>query len=489
MLGIFFVLYFASRLFNLLLLPIFTDESIYIYWAKFISTYNTQWFISLSDGKPPLLIWIISAFLKILPVNMYLLAGRLPSVFFGALALFGIYKLTNLLFKSKNLGLLAGFLYIISPFNLFYDRMALFDSMLTAMTILTIYFCLKTSATRSIKDAFLWGLFLGLAFLSKSTAIIFFLISPICFLLYADIKKLRNYWKQYLLFIVIALFLGQFLNNLQRVSHVYFMMVQKNAQFQQPWHEILENPIRLLQGNLYGIYSWLISYHTPILFYFGLFSFLLLLIKNRRVFLILFTLWFIPIFVLAFFGRELFPRYFLFVTPYFFIAISYGFNQIILFLQKKLGLFSSLILLILLPLLIFDYYILTDPPKSPLPGTDYNQYIGHHPSGYGLDKIFNYLDKKLEVENITVVTQGTFGLYPYAFNLYYWGDARIKIIPRWPIDINKLEILGLKKKEKFYLVIKEFKKLPNDFPYKIVAVGDKPGGKYPIILSEVNSQF
>lgn len=478
--------YLFTRLYNLLLLPIFTDESIYIYWAKFISVYHTQWFISLSDGKPPLLIWIVSLLLNLFPHNLYLFAGRLPSVFFGALTLFGIYKLANLLFKSRNLSLLAGFIYIISPFNLFYDRMALFDSMLTSMLVLTVYFCLKTAVSRSIKDAVLWGIFLGLAFLSKSTAIIFFLLTPICFLLYLELKNLKKDGRAYLMLGGLALVIGQFLNNLQRFSHIYFMMAQKNAQFQQPWHELFENPTRLLLGNLNGIYSWLRSYHTPLLFYFGLSTFVILLIKNRKAFSVLLTLWLIPILVLAFFGRELFPRYFLITTPYFLIAISYGLSEIILFLQKKMGALSLLILLILLPSIIFDYYILTDPSKSSLPQTDNNQYIGDHPSGYGLNKIFDFLDEKMKRENVTVVTQGTFGLYPYAFNLYYWGNNKIKIIDQWPIDINKLEIKGLPKNEKFYLVIKEFAELPKNFPFKIVAVGEKPGGKYPIILSEIN---
>jgi hypothetical protein len=52
--------YLLTRLIALLKLPIFTDESIYIYWAKFIDSYHSHWLISITDGKPPLLIWVLT---------------------------------------------------------------------------------------------------------------------------------------------------------------------------------------------------------------------------------------------------------------------------------------------------------------------------------------------------------------------------------------------------------------------------------------------
>src|SRR5687767_14962665 len=98
-LGGLILFYLITRLYNLLLLPLFTDESIYIYWAKVIEDTHAQWFISLTDGKPPVLIWIISILLNIFPSEWYLLAGRLPSVFTGMISLVGIYALTDLLFS------------------------------------------------------------------------------------------------------------------------------------------------------------------------------------------------------------------------------------------------------------------------------------------------------------------------------------------------------------------------------------------------------
>ena len=95
------ILFLATRLYNLTLLPIFTDESVYIYWAKYIATYHTNWLISLTDGSPPLFIWMAFPLLEIFPEDMYLFAGRLVSVIAGGIGLIGIYKLSNLLFENN----------------------------------------------------------------------------------------------------------------------------------------------------------------------------------------------------------------------------------------------------------------------------------------------------------------------------------------------------------------------------------------------------
>src|SRR6266705_3402180 len=48
------VLFFITRFFNILSLPIFTDEAIYIRWAQ-IALHDANWrFISLTDGKQPM---------------------------------------------------------------------------------------------------------------------------------------------------------------------------------------------------------------------------------------------------------------------------------------------------------------------------------------------------------------------------------------------------------------------------------------------------
>src|SRR3989344_4109091 len=127
------VAYFATRLYNIMDLPLFTDEAIYTRWSQ-IARYDAAWrFISLTDGKQPSFVWLNMIFMKF--VTDPLLAGRLVSVASGFFGMIGIFLLSKEIFKRKMAGLFAGVLYLLYPFSLVYDRMALYDSLLVVAII------------------------------------------------------------------------------------------------------------------------------------------------------------------------------------------------------------------------------------------------------------------------------------------------------------------------------------------------------------------
>src|SRR6266480_1947423 len=88
-----FTLFFFTRFYNLLGLPIFTDEAIYVRWAQIAKNDATWRFISLTDGKQPMFVWIAMVLMKF--IHDPLLAGRLVSVIAGFLSLVGVFFLTN----------------------------------------------------------------------------------------------------------------------------------------------------------------------------------------------------------------------------------------------------------------------------------------------------------------------------------------------------------------------------------------------------------
>ena len=90
-LGILF-LYFITRLILLGNFPIFTDEAIYVRWAQIASNDAAWRFISLTDGKQPMLIWFGMIFVKF--IQDPLTAVRLVSVVSGLFSLVGIFFLT-----------------------------------------------------------------------------------------------------------------------------------------------------------------------------------------------------------------------------------------------------------------------------------------------------------------------------------------------------------------------------------------------------------
>ena len=54
--------YFLTRLINLNVMPIFTDEAIYSFWAQVALHDPANRFISLVDGNQPLFIWLAAVF-------------------------------------------------------------------------------------------------------------------------------------------------------------------------------------------------------------------------------------------------------------------------------------------------------------------------------------------------------------------------------------------------------------------------------------------
>src|SRR6266700_3354416 len=132
------LLYFFTRLFHILMLPVFTDEAIYIHWSQ-VAAGDASWrFISLTDGKQPMYVWIAMFFLKV--IQDPLLAGRLVSVLAGYLSLVGMFFLGREVFKDTKIGLLASLLYVLYPFSLVYDKFAFFVCFFVHSIIWILFF-------------------------------------------------------------------------------------------------------------------------------------------------------------------------------------------------------------------------------------------------------------------------------------------------------------------------------------------------------------
>src|ERR1035437_962898 len=131
------LLYFSLRLIYLTRLPIFTDEAIYLRWAQ-IALHDSSWrFISLTDGKQPMFVWVAMILIKF--IHDPLIAGRLVSVGTGFLTMLGLVTLTYELFKNKRTAFLVAVLYIVYPFAQVLDRMALYDSMVATFYVWALY--------------------------------------------------------------------------------------------------------------------------------------------------------------------------------------------------------------------------------------------------------------------------------------------------------------------------------------------------------------
>ena len=153
--------YLVSRFVGLTKLPIFNDEAIYIQWA--VRVWRGDPFAALIDGKL-LHVWLCSVIVPFASNPLW--AARAVSIVGGAIASYACFHIGARLY-SREAGFIAAGLYIICPFTLFYDRIALPDTFLSAFAALTLLWSIAVEQDGKWYDAFLLGLAMAVAILCK----------------------------------------------------------------------------------------------------------------------------------------------------------------------------------------------------------------------------------------------------------------------------------------------------------------------------------
>lgn len=253
-----YFLYFATRLINLGNLPLFNDEAFFIYAIrKIISDPVTNLFINFSDGKEPLFFWLYTLPVKFSPDA--LLGIRIFTVLLGFLTLIYLQKIAKKLTINS---FWVGLAFIVSPFLLFYHRIAMQETLLTFLLVASTYYLLKN-------QKFLSGIFLGLSLLTKTSSLAF--LVPLLIIKRNKISLL----------IAGIIFLPALLGFTQITNHNsgYFGIIS----FSQ------------IIINLKMAVRWLWEYQGPI----GLLGILMP-----------------PVILESFVAKIFFPRYFLFVIPF-----------------------------------------------------------------------------------------------------------------------------------------------------------------------------
>ncbi len=182
--GFIVLLVILVRLINLLEFPLYLDEGIYIFWARLFYHSPSFAYISLLDGKTPLYMWLVAGAYHF--TQQSLLSGRLVSVLAGGVTALSWMLIMNLI-SGKKVALLTGGLLLALPYAFLIERMAFADSLLTAMGGLAFLFFVlgrheltkKNHWQRTIICAFLSGLFLGLAYITKTPAIAFLIAQTV----------------------------------------------------------------------------------------------------------------------------------------------------------------------------------------------------------------------------------------------------------------------------------------------------------------------
>jgi 4-amino-4-deoxy-L-arabinose transferase-like glycosyltransferase len=330
--------FLGLRLVNLTELPVFADEAIYVRWAQVMRAESTLRFLPLSDGKQPLYMWLVIPFLKVF--SDPLVAGRLVSVGAGLGALVGIWLLTWRLTRSKLSAWGAGFLWAVVPYAVFFERMALVDSLLTMFFVWALLLGVLAMQLKRWDLGMLTGFALGGALLTKTPGVWLCGLLPMGVILSekrkAKSEKLFNVgnlmvvvkgWMGRWVYLVPAYVIGGGLYNILRLGPEFHMLAIRNRDYVHPWGEVLAHPLNPMVSHLRDIvgYFWLMG--TPGVFVLGVIG-LIWVIKEKRLGILGWLgMWLvIPLVIQAGISRTMTARYLLFLLPVVVIWAGVGFD-------------------------------------------------------------------------------------------------------------------------------------------------------------------
>lgn len=480
-----FVAYFATRIYNIMSLPLFTDEAIYTRWSQ-IARYDANWrFISLTDGKQPSFVWLDMIVMRF--VEDPLLAGRLVSVAAGFVALIGIYFLASEIFRNKKIGIITALLYIIYPFSLVYDRMALYESLVSAVTIWALYLEVLLIRARRLDVALILGMVMGFGVLTKSSVFFSVYLLPFSLLLF-DFKQ-KNWKAQIIKWAALAglatvMAFGFY--SMLRLSPFFHIIAEKTSLFVYPIKDWLSHPFDFFMGNLNGITDWFIAYSTIPFFILILISFFLGDKKSLREKLFLLSWFIVPFVLLALFGRVLYPRFILFMTMPLLVLAAFSLNFLMDSVKNNL-LRAGIIFAALIFLVRSDFYILTDFAHAPVARADTDQFMNEWPAGGGVREMIAFAKERASQGKIYVATEGTFGSLPtYAMEIYLDENKNIGKRGIWPLpeDIPK-DLVERAKTMPVYLVLNDSPKPPAGYPIRLIQKFRKGIGSAFMSLYEV----
>jgi 4-amino-4-deoxy-L-arabinose transferase-like glycosyltransferase len=430
LLGI-FVLYFLLRLPNLTLQPIFADEAIYIRWAQIMRSEPSLRFLPLSDGKTPLFMWMMMPMFKIF--SDPLLAGRILSVFMGSLTVLGAFVL-GVRLKNTWVGLLAAFLVTVTPYMVFFDRMALVDSTLAAFTIWIVITAIYLVSSRRLDVAMVLGYLLGGALLTKTPASFNFITVPLTLLLFDFKSKLRGQNIIRLLGLWgIAGIISMGMYNILRLGPNFQSLSSRNQDYvRSPW-EVMRHPLDPFLPHLGDIFDWYPALLTwPILI--CIVAGIIMVIKDRnRVGLVSLGWVLVPFLALTALLQTFTARYLLPQIPLLLVLGAYGGYYLYLEAAARLPQFKKpqicgvLMALIIVQPSFFIAHLLTNPEKTPLPRAERIGYFEDWTAGYGLKEVADYLTLRSLVEPVVVGTAGSFGTLPDGLWIYLDKTTNVTI--------------------------------------------------------------
>lgn len=413
---------------NLTRLPIFVDEALYLRWGQIAGADATWRFISLTDGKQPLYTWVVVPFMNYFGDPLY--GGRFTSALCGLFTLLGVMY-AGWLLSRKKLAWWAGLVTVFSPFLFFYNRFALMEGMMIMFGVWVFNLSILLSRSRRLDIALILGMWTGLALLVKSPSMFYLLLIPAAYLLEVNFTKIFTQQTfQFVILVLIAWFLAEVINNIQRLSPWMYMIKEKNSFFIVSYDEIFKSPSRLI-NNFRDIWRWHGTYTTLPVMLVALYGAIAWFKRSWREGTLAFMWFFLPLFGTVVLAKLFSPRYMVFTTPFLLLFAGYGVSTL-KNLKSQIIVFT---LITLLPLYLITRLI-TDPIHYPYLPMD-EGYVNGWSAGNGTKQIAEWAVNRIKETGVpmTIFTEGTFGILPNGLELYAQGKTdKLTVTGIYPIN-------------------------------------------------------
>jgi hypothetical protein len=422
-------LYAYTRLRGLGLLPIFLDETLHVRWALLIASGDKPWDATWKWGRA-LTIWLgalVSPWAEDL-----LRANRLLSVLLGALTLWATLEIARRL-ASERAAVLAGLFYVLCPFTLFYDRIALTEAGLAAFTALTLLCSIRVAESGHRGFAALAGVSLALAVLVKVLGVLALPIPALTVLVLGPLRaRLRPLALVYAVGLPPAAWAFRSFVATENAQHMAQLFTGGGGAFAAQ-----------LARNVGEGAGWLWTWWTAPLAILGLVGAALAVVRRDRKGLLLGLLTAYPLLAFSAGLSWRMPRYLLPASVPLLVLAAGTLD----FLLSRVAaqtpevareralrwLTATAAVLVLLPALRLDRALWTDPSRAAIPEPDRFQYVLGWPSGYGVRDTERLVREELarHPDGLTVVVHTNryqnLRATPYALGLAFAREPRVRL--------------------------------------------------------------
>jgi 4-amino-4-deoxy-L-arabinose transferase-like glycosyltransferase len=389
--------YVVLRLLLVWRFPPFLDEALYSLWAIQAFEDRQYLFISLAEGKEPLLTWLGLGWMS-LGVEP-LTALRLVSVASGLVTMVMVGLIARR-FWGDRVALAAAAMYAVIPFFVVHDAIGIMEPLVTAAAMSALYLQIRLAERPSIYAALLLGLAFAAGLLTKETMKFTLALLPLSLLCFNwSSPGLRRRIAGWLGGSALALAIAGLGYSLMRLSNYWddFGAAREEIGMYRPLSEALSHPWRYYEDNWPLFREALGGYLTvPIVLLFVLGAAIALRARPRAGALLLG--WALaPLAAAVLLANFAYPRYLVIAIPPTTILAALGLVRVAERIARRRGALvaTAAALLLAVPALVFDARVAADPAGFRYPALDDEQFATGWAAGRAWEEVAAELQRRV----------------------------------------------------------------------------------------------